>query len=155
MLDGCPSRCTSAVNRHFTVGVTKRTNNMDVTPERELLTIGRSHEGKQHEPLLLSVGITSRNHEETQQDGPLLVSRVFAIYQSLLGWKTYKYYYETDELPNPRPTQNQQKQVKSGIWATFSHNKIIFRGLGLDLYRKQTTRHLTQPNSPPTRYSQN
>ena len=24
---------------------------------------------------------------------------------STLGWKTYKYYYETDELPNPRPTQ--------------------------------------------------
>ena len=26
-----------------------------------------------------------------------------SIYQILLGWKTYKYYYETDELPNPRP----------------------------------------------------
>ena len=33
-------------------------------------------------------------------------NRVFAmIYQILLGWKTYKYYCETDELPNPRPTQ--------------------------------------------------
>ena len=27
------------------------------------------------------------------------------IYQILLGWETYKYYYETVELPNPRPTQ--------------------------------------------------
>ena len=34
-----------------------------------------------------------------------VVNRVFAIYQIMLGWKTWKYYYETDELPNPRPTQ--------------------------------------------------
>ena len=34
-----------------------------------------------------------------------LTNRVYAIYQILLGWKTYKYYYETEELPNPRPTQ--------------------------------------------------
>ena len=27
---------------------------------------------------------------------------VFAIYEILLSWKTYKCYYETDELPNPR-----------------------------------------------------
>ena len=31
--------------------------------------------------------------------------RVFAIHQIMLGWKTYKYYYETDELLNSRPTQ--------------------------------------------------
>ena len=30
---------------------------------------------------------------------------VFAIYEILFGWQTYKYYYETDDLPNPRPTQ--------------------------------------------------
>ena len=36
-------------------------------------------------------------------------NRVFAIYQILLGWKTYKYYHETDELPNPRPTQPKKK----------------------------------------------
>ena len=29
----------------------------------------------------------------------------FAIYQIMLGWKTYECYYDTDELPNPRPTQ--------------------------------------------------
>ena len=34
------------------------------------------------------------------------VSKVFAIYQLMLGWKTCKYYCETDELPNPRPTQS-------------------------------------------------
>ena len=31
--------------------------------------------------------------------------RVLAIYLIMLGWKTSKYYYETDELPHPRPTQ--------------------------------------------------
>ena len=30
--------------------------------------------------------------------------RVLAIYQIQLGWKTYRC-YETDELPNPKPTQ--------------------------------------------------
>ena len=73
---------------------------------------------------------------------------VFAICQILLGWKTFKYYYETDELPNPRPTQPKKNWVKSGIWATFSHIKYFFRGLGLVLHRKQTTRNLTQPNYP-------
>ena len=29
---------------------------------------------------------------------------VCPIYQTTLGWKTYKYYYETDELSNRRPT---------------------------------------------------
>ena len=34
-----------------------------------------------------------------------LVTRGIAIHQILLGWKTHENYYETDELPNPRPTQ--------------------------------------------------
>ena len=38
------------------------------------------------------------------------VNRVlFVIHQIRLGWKTYRYYYETDELPNPRPTQHKKK----------------------------------------------
>ena len=28
---------------------------------------------------------------------------------AILGWKIYKYHYETDELPNPRPTQPKKK----------------------------------------------
>ena len=40
---------------------------------------------------------------------PLNTGRVFAMYQILLGWKTCKCYYETDELPNPRPTQPKKK----------------------------------------------
>ena len=39
----------------------------------------------------------------------LVITTVFAIYQILWGWKRYKYYYETDELPNPRPTQPKKK----------------------------------------------
>ena len=62
-----------------------------------------------------------------------------------LGWKTCEYYSETDELPNPRKIS-----FKSGIWATFSRSKYFVRGLGMVLYRKQTTRNLTQPNSPQT-----
>ena len=27
------------------------------------------------------------------------------MYQIILGWETYTYYYETNELRNPRPTQ--------------------------------------------------
>ena len=62
-----------------------------------------------------------------------------------------KYYYETVELPTPRPTQPKEKiGVKSGIWATFSQSKIVFRGLGLVLCREQTTRSLTQLISPQT-----
>ena len=70
--------------------------------------------------------------------------RVFAIYQIPLGWKTCKYYYETDELPNPRPTQPKKKWVTSGVWATFSHRRMFFGGLGLILYGNKLQE--TQPN---------
>ena len=58
----------------------------------------------------------------------LAATRVFAIYLIMLGWKTCKYYYETDELPNPRPTQPKKYKVSSGIWANFSRNKHFFVG---------------------------
>ena len=35
--------------------------------------------------------------------------RAHAIHQIMVGWRTYEYYYETDELPNPRPTQPKKK----------------------------------------------
>ena len=44
----------------------------------------------------------------------------------MLDCKTYKYCHETDELPNPRPTQPEEKIVKSGNWATFSHSTNHF-----------------------------
>ena len=54
----------------------------------------------------------------------------FAIYQNNVGLgNIYRnYFYETVELPNPRPTQPKKNQVKSGIWATFSHSKKCFVG---------------------------
>ena len=39
------------------------------------------------------------------EDRVALAIRVFTIYQILFGWETCKYYYETVELPNPRPIQ--------------------------------------------------
>ena len=57
--------------------------------------------------------------------------KMFAIYQIMLGWEAYRYYYETVELPNPRPTLPKKKWVMCGIWAAFSPQRIIFRGLGL------------------------
>ena len=72
--------------------------------------------------------------------------RVLAIYQILLGWKTYKCYYKTDELPNPKANPNPRKiRLKSGIWATFSHSKQFFVGwdwfyIGNRLQERQTNK---------------
>ena len=53
----------------------------------------------------------------------------------MLSWKTYKYYRETDELPNRRPTQQpEKKSVKSGIWATFLPQRMVFRRLGFFIF---------------------
>ena len=54
--------------------------------------------------------------------------RVFATYLIMSGWKTCKQWYENDEPPNPRPTQPKKNQVKSGVWATFSHSKQFLVG---------------------------
>ena len=61
------------------------------------------------------------------------VIRVFAIHHILLGWKTCKKYYETDELPNPRPTQPNPRNIrlKRGIWATFFPQQIFFSWVGI------------------------
>ena len=54
--------------------------------------------------------------------------------------------------PSNSPTQGQPNPRKIGFkvafWATFFPQRIVFRGLGLVLYRKQTTRNLTRPNYP-------
>ena len=55
--------------------------------------------------------------------GRLYIIGVFAMYRIVLGWKTYKYYCETDEPPNPRPTQPKKNRSKSGIYAPFSPRK--------------------------------
>ena len=74
---------------------------------------------------------------------------VFAIHQILLGWKTYKYYNETDELPNPRPTQPKKNYIKSGVWATFPTTNI-FSWVGIDFIWEADYK---KPN--PTKFSAN
>ena len=79
--------------------------------------------------------------------------KVFAIYPSMLGWKTDKYYYETDKLPSPRPTQPKKKWLRVAF-GHFFPQQITFRGLGVIYCRKQTTRNPTQSNSSQTLYCQ-
>ena len=58
-----------------------------------------------------------------------VVNRVFAIYQIMLGWKTWKYYYETDELPNPKGQPNPRKnRLKVTFGPLFPHSKHFFGG---------------------------
>ena len=66
---------------------------------------------------------TSRTNQSTLNN-----DRVFAIYQIQLGWKTYKHYDETDELPNPRPTQPKKNRLKVAFGTLFSHSKYFFVG---------------------------
>ena len=58
--------------------------------------------------------------------------RVFAIYQIMLGWKTYEYFYETDELPNPKPIQPKKKLVKGGIFGPLFPVGNTFSWVGVD-----------------------
>ena len=53
----------------------------------------------------------------------VMVIRMFTTYQILLGWKTYKQYYETDEIPDPRPTQPKKNWVKKRHLGHFSPQK--------------------------------
>ena len=54
------------------------------------------------------------------------------MYQIVLCWKTYKYYYyEADELPDPRLTQPNEKLGEKWHLGHFSPQQIFFRGLGL------------------------
>ena len=56
----------------------------------------------------------------------ILRIRVFAICQIMWGWESYKYYYETDEFPNPRPTQPKKNSVKSGVFGHFFQHQKCF-----------------------------
>ena len=85
---------------------------VDVTWNRNIVTVGCSYQ-------------TPNGHYIPDHIFTHLVVDVFAIYQLLLNWKQYEYYYETVELPNPRPTQPHQKKfrLKAAFWATSSHSK--------------------------------
>ena len=71
---------------------------------------------------------------------------VFAIYQIILGWKTYKYYHETDELP---PTQVQPNPRKDRLKVALGHffpQQTFFRGLGDWFYIGNKVQETPQPN---------
>ena len=79
-----------------------------------------------------------------------MVDTIGCLRYTNLRWvgKTYKYYNETDELPNPRPTHPKKNRVTGVAFKPlFPTANIVFRGLGLVLYRKKTTSNLT-PSSP-------
>ena len=83
----------------------------------------------------------------------LVADRVFAIYRIMLRWKTYKYFYETDELPNSRPTQPKKraKMAFGPLFVAFGPlfpTANIFSCVGINLYRKQ----MKKLNSPQTSY---
>ena len=54
--------------------------------------------------------------------------------------------------PQPEANPTQGKLGQKWHLGHFFPQQIIFRGLGLILYRKQATRNPTQPNSPQTAY---
>ena len=72
-------------------------------------------------------------------------NRVFAIYLVILGWKTYKYYCETNELPNPRPTQPNPRKIRLQV---ATGQKVFFSWVGIGfIYILETDyKNLTQPN---------
>ena len=73
--------------------------------------------------------------------------RVFTIYQILLGRKTYKYYYETDQTSQPKANPTQEKiGLNVAKWATFSHSKYFLVGWAWFLVPVGNSLQETQPN---------
>ena len=70
---------------------------------------------------------------------------MFAISQILLGWESYKYYYETDELPNPRPTQLKKIRLKVAFGPLFP-TANNFSWVGIDFIYLGNRLRETQPN---------
>ena len=81
---------------------------------------------------------------------PLQTLGCLAIYLIILGWKTYKCYHETDEIPNPKANPTQEKQVKKKLSGHSSHSKYLF--VGWDILYTGNRQQETQPNqnSPQT-----
>ena len=85
----------------------------------------------------------------------ILRNRVLAIYQILLGWKKWKYFMKPTNYPTTDGQPNARKKIglRGGILGLLFFPTAIFFffvGLGLVLYRKQTTRNPLQSNSPQT-----
>ena len=69
-------------------------------------------------------------------------NKVFAFLPNYVGLENIRIFCETDELPNPGPNQPKKIRLKVAVWPHF-HTTNYFRGLGLILYRKQTTKIYT------------
>ena len=70
------------------------------------------------------------------------------IYQILLGWNTFEYFYETDERPNPRPTQPNPRKIRSKVaFGPLFPTANIFSWVGIDsIYLIGNRLQETQPN---------
>ena len=68
------------------------------------ITAGRSNQDPRCTQKPMYVPNVSHNRRSSLLCTPVILRRVFAIYQSLLGWKTWKYFYETN---TNFPTQGQ------------------------------------------------
>ena len=80
---------------------------------------------------------------------PTCNSRAIAIYQIMLGWKTCKYYHETYDLPNPRPTQSDKNYVKN-VGHIFPQQIVFLVGVGIWCYignRPQETQSPTKTSA--------
>ena len=76
--------------------------------------------------------------------------RVFATYQVLLGWKTYEYCYETEELPEGKPNLRKISFEKKRHLGHFFPTANIFSWVGIYFIR-ETNRN--KPNR--TKFSAN
>ena len=67
------------------------------------------------------------------------------MYQILFDWKACKNHTETDELPNPKPTQPKTNEVKSGHLGHFFPTANSFSRVGIGFMLETDYK---QPNSP-------
>ena len=96
----------------------------------------------------------------TSGSSALILIRCLRFHQFLLSWTTkshehiYYKYDETGELPNPGQGQPKPKKNrwKVAFGPLFPTTKYFFVGWDWLCIGKQTTRNLTQPNSPRTPY---
>ena len=58
--------------------------------------------------------------------------RLFAIYQILLGWGTYKYFMKPRNFPTQGQSNPRKIRSKVANWATFSLYTTIFSWVGID-----------------------
>ena len=108
-------------------------------------------------------GLQTKGGGTRNEHGGLEISRRdLSIYRSIRGclrFTTFRWVgkhiniiMKPTNFPYPRhnPQPNQKSLKKWHLGHFFFPKQIFFRALGLVLHGKQTTRNLTQPNSPQT-----